>query len=434
MTTAAKQQGMLARLMRPEAVWDKYGEGRHEDDDLLPSTRYDVLKEREWRHLMSSEAGGPAYTRSNGYAWAEERGEYEGRAGRYQRELDRKEFQLMEDVAGSGRLTMIGGPRGSGKTLFAVMIAGILYDGGYIPISNLGLDFGYQFFDAANLLTIIRSPYNSVWVVDELHVLLNKMAMSRRFNREAVAGLTGLRKRRTGLIGPTSQIGNVDTMWAAEAKYAVMMMLERRPPPGGSLRKRRSPRDEEDWLNTWGILCGPYPLRNPDDSGSFLLAGLNVKSKSWQRVGWMPNEDKLLFAAHCYNSFEDTPDRKQGGHDLDSAKVSALNFESGLGLVDVLDFGDPTQADDDATEEERYAAINTLLGDVLHVIQLRQLRGRQRLSALRSAVTVALGTEYEEGLFQDIMQRWGGASGQFVQVEDIFMALGLDETGNPAQI
>ena len=228
------QATLRAALVRPEACFEKYADGRrHEDDTLAAETRYKVLKEREGRHLMSREAGGPSYTRNHGYAWAEARGDYEGRAGELQRQLDKGEFQMMEDVAGAGRMSMVGGPRGSGKTLFAVMIAGVLNDGGYIVINNLGLDFGYQYNDAANLLALVRSPYNSVWLADEIHILLSKMAMSRRFNREAVGGLTGMRKRRTGLLGPTSQIGNVDTMWAAEAKYAIMMMQELRPKPGG---------------------------------------------------------------------------------------------------------------------------------------------------------------------------------------------------------
>ena len=76
------------------------------------------------------------------------------------------------------------------------------------------------------------------------------------------------------------------------------------------------------------------------------------------------------------------------------------------------------------------AAINALVGDVLHVILMRQLKGRQRLSALRSAVTITCGREYDEGLFQETLEEWGGAKGQALYVDDFFMVLDLDANGN----
>ena len=412
---------MKAVLQKPEWAAEKYAD-RDDRDEFSIEERIEELHERMERYQASVDAGGPPYTRSHGYAWAD----YSGRGGEDEREADIDLFLFAEQILGAGKMSVIGGPKGAGKSIIAVWLADILNDGGYRIISNLGLDYQYRVEGAADLLAISRSPLWTAWLVDELHLLLPKMAMGRRFNREAVGSLTALRKQLSGVGGVTSQPGNVDTSWMEQAEWFLLASLLVRPPPGRKLgkSKKKRRRTEAEWRDSWAIQSGPEPWR-ADDSLERMLKLDSGRPPVRQRA-LMPAHEAMEVAARCYGSWDSVPNKAQSGADLSAAHVKDLDLDNPIELLDVLDFGDDPavgQGQPESEEAAYYQFVTQVLRHSYEAAMKAGLSGRQRIAQLRSTVLTVQNVNVNEKDMERVLKDYCGAENKAVLIEDIAKAL-----------
>ena len=411
---------MRAILQRPEEAAEKYADP-DDRDEFSVEQRIEELYERVERYEASVNAGGPPYTRSHGYVWAD----YSGRGGDNERDLDADLFRFAEQIMGAGKLSVIGGPKGSGKSLIAVWLAKLLNDGGYRVISNIGVDFQYKVEGAADMLSITRSPLYTVWIWDELHMMLPKMAMGRRYNREAVGSLTALRKQQSGIGGVTSQPGNVDTAFMEQVEWFLMASLLRPPPPGKKFgkAKRKRRRTEAEWRDSWAVQSGPEPWR-ADDSLEKMLKLDSGRPPVRQRA-IMPGHKGLEEAARCYGSFDAVPTRAQSGVNLTATHVKDLDLDSPIELLDVLDFGDEQgagqgQADDAAGY---FQFVTAVLNHAIEAANKAGLTGRQRIAELRSTVLTIQNINIDEKDMERVLKDYCAAERGAVVIEKITEAL-----------
>ena len=312
--------------MYPEDALITYG-NQDKRDAYTVNQRVEALRRLEEEHRASVDAGGPDYVQENGYPWVD----YGGRGGQALKRMHCAQVVLLRERYGSD-LTLFSGPRGSGKTLLAVVMALRFYRIGYMCISNFGVDFGHRLEGATDLLGIIRSHHNTMWLLDEVHQLLSKWAQQSAFQREAVGGIAALRKQLSGGLFVTSQEGDIGIDVKRELRWFIYPYQPRIP-----YVVSRAP----GFLRTRARVVGPRPIRGTTLAEKWDIA--IVQPEPARQTRWRPSYDELYLAAACYGSFHSLPPRKLSGN-ITAANVRAMDLDRPIQLVDSIEFDDPEDA------------------------------------------------------------------------------------------
>ena len=234
-----------------------------------------------------------------------------------------------------------------------------------------------------NILGIARSPFFTLWLIDEAHQVFSKWRQSRSFQMGAVASFAACRKQQSAVELITSQEPEIGFDIKKELNFVIY------PKPVRS--RYRTP---VHWARTWAWEIGPKPYEGRTLADDWGLAGTGSdKERKWK---WAPGQEQLLEAAGCYGSFVGIPTRAESGASLKSADIAAIDIDSQIDLVDelVLDAGAEQAAQGGAMTE---TFINQMLWDAWQTVVADELTGQIPISLLISRILVRDGRAYDPG-------------------------------------
>ena len=326
--------GVIAAVrMHPEDAVEKY---KFKDDRDLFSVeqRVRILQSLETRHQMAVAAGGPAVLEKKGLPWITY--DLTTPEGRQELRQDRKNIHDLRQMYGED-CTLISGLRGNGKTFLATYFAARFYEIGYNVISNISLDFGYVMTSGKDLLGIIYSPANTIWVIDEIHQAMNRFRQGAKFQRGVIGGLAGNRKNLSGLIGITSQDWQLGMDVKSQFKWAFFPFRDLPYSRGAAasyvgmgLRGK-----QPDYMFTKAYRIGPWPREWRGQTLADKRELARVRGESDEEMIWAPRPAKLVKAVPAlYGSYVSLPTVKQSGGNVMAEDMEELEPDDGLELFE----------------------------------------------------------------------------------------------------
>lgn len=105
------------------------------------------------------------------------------------------------------------GSMGSGKTLSMVRQAYEYYLDGYKILSNMKLNFPYQKITSKDIVEFAKNKkglYNTIVLIDELHIFLDSRRSASRKNLIGSYFITQTRKQKVKLLGTTQHRHQID--------------------------------------------------------------------------------------------------------------------------------------------------------------------------------------------------------------------------------
>ena len=317
--------------MHSKDVYEKY-EKKDVRDDFTADQRFRYLEELEYRHNMAIAAGGPDALQEYGLPWVD----YDAPATKSgfipDRNRDRKNIQRLRRMYGEDA-ALLAGDRGNGKTFLGVFFGVRFYEIGYEVASNISLDFGYRFSSGADLLAIIRSPQNMIWIADEVHQSLNRFRQGANFQRGVIGSLAGLRKNRASLFGITSQEWQLGMDIKSQFKWAFFPFKKRFASKLGGFHGSMAP-----YMKIRSYRFGPWPdewrgMSLVDKKGLPMARG----GKSID-IKWTPLPQHLVkIIPALYGSFVGLPTVKQSGGAIDAKQMKELDVDDDIHMYNSVD-------------------------------------------------------------------------------------------------
>ena len=355
---------MRAVKIHPHEAFEKYKDQDKRDYFSVPQ-RVKILEQLEHRHHLAVEAGGPDALAAYGLPWVN----YDrvGEDGfKPDRDADRLAIHYLRRRYGED-CSLISGDRGAGKTWMSAYFAYRFYIIGYQVISNISLDFGYSMIDGSDILGIIRTPKNFIWIVDEIHQALNRFRQGANFQRGVIGAFAGLRKNQSCMFGITSQDWQLGMDIKSQFKWA-FYPFKRPPSPSDPqwMKARRTP----SYVRTQAWRMGPWP---EEWRGSTLADKLNlpyVRGAKPVRSRYQPSPiETLLYIGALYGSWGGLPTVKQSGGALMKADVDNINTDEDITLY--------------SSRDEFYAGVGekAAISDMMPEAELLQLFAQHAVQA-----------------------------------------------------
>ena len=243
---------------------------------------------------------------------------------------------------------LVSGLRRSGKTLWATALAEHYYNQGRVVFSNLGLLFGYR-VSALDLYRLAVSlPAGCVIIVDEIHTLLNRYAMTTIRQRSLNSALAGAGKRELLIVGISQQEKAVDYDFKGELDGLISVRPRRRTQPV-----------YPPWAWVELMTYGPRPFQ-----GGFTAEDLGFELSLQKRKKRIhrPNPAVLYEAGKLQYSWADVPFGKVAGATISGSEMhAALEDPAQIVFDDDGEYQEP-QADQ---EEDRGRVLLSLTVQML---------------------------------------------------------------------
>jgi hypothetical protein len=105
------------------------------------------------------------------------------------------------------------GTMGSGKTLSMVREAYNYYQQGYRILSNMNLNFDYEPISSVDIMNFAKKKtalYNTVILIDELHIFMDSRRAVSKKNLMSTYFITQTRKQKVKLLGTTQHRHQID--------------------------------------------------------------------------------------------------------------------------------------------------------------------------------------------------------------------------------
>ena len=300
---------MQARRQSPDSIPEKYAlEKRDSRDSFSIDQRLRYITRLEEEHEQAVAFGGPEAIMADGYPWID----YGRPSGKELLAAHRVAVKLLVETY-TEDFSLFAGDRGFGKTMFAYFEAGKLYRVGVNVVSNMSPDFGYFLTTAADLACMVYAPAFTLFLIDEIHNVMNRYRQTSNFQQEMVASCANMRKGRIGIFGITSQDGSL----GGDAKSQIRWVFY--PYEGLPIGTQIV---GPAWSRTIATRIGPWP----DEWRGRTLAdqrGLaHVRREPCQEVDVFPRPLALWWRTPgLYNSFLRIPSMQEGGGRLRAGDI-----------------------------------------------------------------------------------------------------------------
>ena len=170
---------------------------------------------------------------------------------------------------------------------------------------NSDPDFGYFLTTAADLACMVHAPKFTLFLIDEIHNVMNRYRQTSNFQQEMVASCANMRKGRVGIFGITSQDGSLGGDAKSQIKYVFY------PYEGTPLNTEIV---GPAWSRTIATRIGPWPEMWRGRTLAEQMGLSHVRSERSQTIDVFPRPLALWWRTPgLYNSFLGVPTMQEAG-------------------------------------------------------------------------------------------------------------------------